>query len=72
MMMNKAEDTLLEHLAFQTFKFALESKNIPIERAQFIVDSIRFSWKGILHAATVMASVENERKLIEKGIKHVR
>jgi len=71
-MMSKAEDTLLEHLAFQTLKFALESKDIPIERAQFIVESIRFSWKGILHAATAMASVENERKLIEKGIKHVR
>ena len=31
-MMSKAEDTLLEHLAFQTLKFALESKDIPIER----------------------------------------
>jgi hypothetical protein len=69
--MSKAEDTLLEHLAFQTLKFALESKDIPIERAQFIVRSLRFSWKGILHTATVMASVDNERKLIERGIKYV-
>lgn len=69
--MSKAEDTLLEHLAFQIIKFALESGSIPAERAQFIVRSLRFSWGDILHTATVMASVDNERKLIERGIRHV-